>query len=48
MKQSVSQINSGIKTNVNASVKNITYVKKNMFGILVHVFVKMENIWQVL
>ena len=30
--------------NVYASVKNIIYVKKIMFGILLHVTVKMENI----
>ena len=29
--------------NVNVSVKNIIYVKTNMFGILVHVFAKAEN-----
>ena len=28
--------------------KNIIYMKKNMFGILVHVIVKMESILQVL
>ena len=44
MKQNVIQINGGIKTNVDVSVKNIIYVKKNMFGILVHVFIKMEKI----
>ena len=44
MKQNVSQINEGIMINVAVSVKNIIYVKKNMFGILVHVFVKKENI----
>ena len=44
MKQNVIQINGGIKINVDVSVKNIIYVKKNMFGILVHVFMKMENI----
>ena len=44
MEQNVCQINGGIKINVNVSVKNITYVKKVMFGILVHVFAKMENI----
>ena len=37
------QINGGITINVDVSVKNI-YVKKIIFGILVHVFVKMENI----
>ena len=45
MKQNVSQINGGITVNVDVSVKNIIYVKR-MFGILVHVFVKMENIQQ--
>ena len=48
MKQNVIQINGGIKTNVDVSVKNIIYVKKNMFGILVHVFIKMEKIQQIL
>ena len=38
------QINGGITINVNVTVKNIIYVKNNMFVILVHVFVKMENI----
>ena len=33
----------GIKINVNVSVKNIIYVKKIMFGILVHVFVRIAN-----
>ena len=30
--------------NVDVSVKNIRYMKKIMFGILVHVFVEIENI----
>ena len=38
------QINGGIMINVNISVKNIIYVKNIMFRILIHVFVKMENI----
>ena len=38
------QINGGITINVDVSVKNVMYVKKNIFGILLHVFVKMENI----
>ena len=29
--------------NVDVSVKNVMYVKKIMFGILLHVFVNMEN-----
>ena len=36
--------NGGVMTNVDVSVKNMIYVKKIIFGILVHVFVKMENI----
>ena len=44
MKQNVSQVNGGITTNVDVSVKKIIYVKKIMFGILLHVIVKMENI----
>ena len=37
------QINSGIMINVNGSVKNVMYVKKIMFGILLHVIIKMET-----
>ena len=48
MKQNIIQINDRIKINVDASVRNILYVKKVMFGILLHVIVKTENIWQVL
>ena len=44
MEENVVQINCGIKINVDVSVKRLMYVKKNMFGILVNVFVKMENI----
>ena len=44
MEQNVSQINGGITINVDVSVKNIMYVKKIMFGNLLHVIVKMENI----
>ena len=36
MKQNVSQINGGITIIVDASVKNIIYVKKIMFGIVLH------------
>ena len=48
MEQNVTQINRGITINVNVSVKHIIYVKNIMFGILLHVIVKMGNIWQVL
>ena len=42
MKQNVSQINVGITINVDISVKNIMYVKKIMFGILLLGVVKMK------
>ena len=44
MEENVIQINGGIAINVDASVKNIMYVKNIMFGILLHVTVTMENI----
>ena len=48
MEEVVTQINGGIMIKVNVTVKNIMYVKNIMFGILLHVNVKMENIKQVL
>ena len=42
--QNVSQINGAIMMNIDVSVKNMIYMKKIMFGILLHVIVKMENI----
>ena len=44
MGKNVIQIRGGITINVNVSVKKLMYVKKNVFGILVNVFVKIENI----
>ena len=44
MEQNVIQINGEIMIHVNVNVKSIIYVKKIMFGILVYVFVEMENI----
>ena len=44
MVKNVSQINGGITINVDVSVKNVMYVKKIIFGILLHVVVKMESI----
>ena len=44
MKENVIQINDGITINAHVSVKNVMYVRKNMFGILLHVVVKMGNI----
>ena len=37
-------MNGGIMTNVDASAKNVTYVKKIIFGILLHVVAKMLKI----
>ena len=48
MEQNVIQMNGEITINVHVSVRNIIYEKKNMLGIIVHVFMKMEKIWQVL
>ena len=44
MKENVIQIDVGTTINVEVSVKNILYMKKIMFGILLHVVAKMENI----
>ena len=44
MEENVIQIKSEITVNVDASVKNIIYVRKIIFGIPPHVVVKMENI----
>ena len=38
------QIKSGIMTNADASVKNIIYSKKIIFGILLYAVAKMVNI----
>ena len=46
MEKNVIQINGRIMINVHVSVKKLMYVKKFIFGILVNVFVKMENIQQ--
>ena len=48
MEENVIQISGGITINVNVSVKNVMYVKKIIFGILLHVVLKMVNIQQVL
>ena len=44
MEENVIQIIGEITINVDVSLKNITYVKKIMFGILLHVVAKLENI----
>ena len=48
VEQNVIQINGEMTINVDVSIKNIMYVKKIMFGILLNVIVRMENIHQVL
>ena len=48
MEENVIQINGGIMINVDVNVKSVMYVKKIMFGILLHVIVKMEKIQKVL
>ena len=44
MEKSVIKINGGITINVDAIVKKFMYVKNIMFGILLHVIVKVANI----
>ena len=44
MEQNVIQIKSEMMINVNPSAKNIIYVKKIIFGILLGVVVKMGDI----
>ena len=45
MEENVIQINGGITINVDKSVEiEIIYVKKIIFGILLHVVAKMANI----
>ena len=44
MEENVIPNNGGIMINVNASVKNVMYVKEIIFGIILHVDAKIENI----
>ena len=44
MEENIIQIKSGIKINVDASVKNMIYMRKNIFGILLHIVSKMVNV----
>ena len=48
MEEIVIKVNGRIMINVDVSVKNVMYVKTIMFGILLHVIVKLENSYQVL
>ena len=44
MEENAIQIKIGTRINVDVSVKNIIYVKKVIFEILLHLVMKMENI----
>ena len=44
MEENLIHIYEGIKIYVNVSIRNVKYVKMIIFGILLHVAVKMENI----
>ena len=44
MEEYLIQINGGIMVNVDVNVKNVINVKKIIFGIVLHVVLKMENI----
>ena len=44
MEKNVIQINGRAMVNGDVSVKNVMYVEKIIFGILLHVVVKTENI----
>ena len=44
MEESVIQINGRITINGDVSVRNVKNVKKIIFGTLLHVVLKMENI----
>ena len=48
MEKNVIQINGGITIKVKVSVINVMYVKKIIFGIILFVIAKMQNIKQVL
>ena len=47
MEENVIQINGEVMINADVDVENVMYVKKIIFGILLHVVVKMENSSQV-
>ena len=48
MEENVIPIKSGITINVDVSVKNSMFVKNIIFGTLLHVIAKIEDIYQVL
>ena len=44
MEENIIRINGATAINIDVCVKSIIYVKKIMFGILLYVVVKIENI----
>ena len=48
MEETIIQMNGGTMINVDVSVKNVMYGKNIMFGIFLHVIVKMESIQKLL
>ena len=44
MEENIIHTNDGITINVDVSVRNVIYVKKIIFEILLHVVVKIDNI----
>ena len=44
MEENVIKINGGIMINVDVNIKNIIYVKRIIFAILLHIAVKVQNI----
>ena len=44
MEENVIQVNGGITSNADVSLKDVIYVKNIIFGILLHLIVKMVNI----
>ena len=48
MEENIIQVKSGKTMNVDVNMKTIIYVKNTIFGILIHVVVKIESFYQVL
>ena len=48
VEENIIQVKSGKTMNVDVNMKTIIYVKNTIFGILIHVVVKIESFYQVL
>ena len=48
MEENIIQVKSGKTMNVDVNMKTIIYMKNTIFGILIHVVVKIESFYQVL